>query len=275
MASQDRSVLFAQIELPTKAPTLFEYSGQDRIKNIINPELQVERYGRTWRFSQPEVRDTRFVLAKFGFIKPAKQEQVRFDEELKDYVEEVAADEDVNFCHFAIDLDRALIAFELRPPDIRRRSFTGNFEALAAESGEALELQILEEEISFRNWLERIETLSFFEAKLRRPNPTWRPRTETIRKLIESTNADEVDLTAKVDNPEEKSLRAEESVIEESVQHQDAGYGDVSAEGYSEGREQKFTDNRVTRRENIPVQEGEPSESIFDKLVTLLQELVL
>lgn len=275
MPSQEHAVLFAQIELPTKPPSFFERSIWDRIRQILSPELKVERYGRTWRFSKPDVWHNRFVVAKLGFSKPDRQEQIRFDEDLKDYVEEVADEEDVNFCHFAIDLERLLMAFELRKPDIRRRSFTGNFEALTAEGGEKLELQVLEDEISFRHWLERVESLSHFEAKLRRPNPSWRPRTETIRKLIESTNADEVDLTAKVDDPEEKTLHAEDSIIEESVEHQGAGYGEISAKGYSEGREQYFKEDRVTRRENITIDEGDSSANIFERLINLLQELVL
>lgn len=274
MPAGRHTVFFAETIWSDAGRDLFR-SSRERISQLVSPDFQVTRYNRTWRFSRPETRDDRFLLAKLGYSRPAEEEEARYDEELQDYVEEVAQQEEVNFCHFAIDLERNITAFEIRPPDIRRRSFTSNFEALAGEAGEDIELRVLEEELPFEVWISRLESLSEFQAKLRRPNPRWRDRTDTIRELIESTNADEVDLTAKVDDPEERSLEAEGSVIEESIEHQAAGYGEVSAHGYSQGREQEYSGNSVTRRAEVDVPEQATPETIFGQLVALLQELVL
>lgn len=268
------TIQFGTVELDEgNEPTFFDFRSE--IERVVSPEWQTTRYHKNWRFSRPHEIKGRYLAGKLGFTRPAEEQEVHFDEEKQDYVESSHESEEGAYSHYVLDVESRRIVFQLVPQDIRPTTFTSNFEALAGEAGVALSVELLRKEISFRAWVEHIDSLAEFKAKLRPPNPRWRERTDLIRTLIEGTNADEVDVKAKVDNPDEKSLQSEGSVIEESATHSSAGYGEIEAEGVVGDRAVEFEKDHVPRRAEISVREDESSESILSRMVTLLEELVL
>jgi len=102
------------------------------IKEVVNPDTPISRYGRTWRVSQPVHKDN-FFVGKLGFMSSATETKTFYDEKRKDFVEQPVDTRQGHYVQWAIDLSTQMIAFEAKPPDIKYQSFIGAFGGLLDE----------------------------------------------------------------------------------------------------------------------------------------------
>lgn len=239
---------------------------------MLSPEASVTRYGRTWRLARSEIMEEHFLASKLGFARVGAAEEVSYDETLHDFVYKTRMSEQGSFSHFVLDLDSHVLAFEERPPDIRRQSFLGALRGIVQQGTYPFDVEALTESRDFWDWAGSVVRILSFKAILRPPNPQWRPRTELVRSLIEPTGADEVDLTAKVDPKGDGSLHVLDTVLHEAVDHASAGYARLSAVGSAEGRRRVFRSDQNVQTGSIAVDPDEDSPGVFRKLIRLIKE---
>lgn len=268
----ERLITFARLVRSREQMSLFEGKVRDYLMAMLSPEVSVTRYGRTWRLARSEILEDRFLASKLGFARVGAAEEVSYDETIHDFVYKVRMSEQGNFSHFVLDLHTHVLAFEERPPDIRRQSFLGALRGIIQQGGHPFEVQALTESRDFWEWARSVVRIVRFKAILRPPNPQWRPRTELIRSLIEPTGADEMDVQAKVDPKGDASLHVEDTVLHEAVEHASAGYARLSAVGIEEGRRRMFRSDQNVQTGSIVVDPDEDSSGVFRKLIRLLKE---
>lgn len=270
-ARRSRTLNFARI---TKQPgrLLFFPNTADAIESCIDPKYRTTRYERTWRFSKAHRLDARFLAAKLGFVRAGEHEAVHFDEEQGDFVEVKRPSEEGNFSHFVVDTEHYVLVFEERLPDVRRQSFLGAFRALVRdEAKQPLEIEALSSHAKFRQWLETIDRLVRFRAVLSPPNPSWRPGTDDVRKLIEGTAADRVIVEASVEERGDGSLKVDTSIIDASAEHAEGGYARIKAVGLRQDRRREFSSDQNIETDRIEETHDDTSETIFTKVAASLR----
>lgn len=288
MPDRSRTITLARLTRRPGQISLFEDDLGTDIRRSVSSALQVERYGRRWRFSRavplapgsPGVarervdQDSELLAGKLGFERLTATEAVRYDPDREDYVTELKPSEVANFCHFVIDLGEHYIAFEERPPDIQRRSFIGAFQALLQQAALGLSIDLVADSSSFTEWLQEVRLVRF-STRARRPNPTYRDDVQDIRAVIEGTGADEVVLDARVDEEvADAELTVTDSVIAEAVLHAEDGYGTFSAIGIQQGRRRTFTSIKNVPNVRIVETEADTSESIWGRVREALYGLL-
>ena len=274
MPTRIRTVTFAKVVRAGTQATVFERSFAEDIVNAISPDVRIRRYGRLWRVSKPRELDG-FVAAKLGFERTGRGHAVSYDERVQDFVVMEQPSEQGNFVHFVIDLPRQVLAFEEKPPDIKRQSFLGALSALLNQSQYQFEIQPLPDLADFQEWLQTVDRVVRFHAVLKRPNPEWRERTQKVRELIESTGADQVALDARVNNPQQTGLEVQKSILGDAVEHAGGGYAKVVATGVDEDKIKRFNSAQNIRSTEIEESPDEDSESIFQKIIRTAKELLL
>ncbi len=213
---------------------LSAYSFEMAIKEVINPSTKLApRYGRTWRFSQPKIHDG-FLVGKFGFVTAGIGQQGDYDEELKDFILKTIDTKQPTYSLWAIDLLYQILAFEVKPPDIKYQSFVGNFEGFLNERPDVnLTIEKVVETAKFIEWVENVDRVTKFTATLRPPNPDYSKHPKDLyRELLEKTNADQ----AKVEFTKQKgstdSLNTEKGkTIQTLVEYGKEGYSTIVARG--------------------------------------------
>lgn len=266
-----RRISFAQISRAERQTTIFEGEFANDLEKALNPQTPVERYGRMWHVSRTQIIENRFLAGKLGFVQSKPAEEGVFDEQVEDFIVNVRPSDQVRFSHFAIDLDNRVLVFEEKPPEIKRTSFVGALGKLLKSSEARFDVALLVNELGFYEWVKTVERVFLFKGTFRTPNPSWRPRTDAVRDMITSTNADEMEMKAKVTGVE-KSLNVESPFLDGIVVHADAGYGKVEARGIEDGVESIFQSGEPVVTGEITETAEDTSESIRSKLIKLLKE---
>lgn len=283
MPARKRTVALGKLARASNQATLFEREFTADIEEALSPDVQAERYGRVWRLSRPQTFQPGFIAGKLGFQRMRESESVRYDDELKDYVAQVVPSEAVNYSHYVVDLERRYIAFEERPPDIRRYSFLGAMRDILRQSDENVTMEVITDPSRFEEWVKRVRVIEF-HAKLRRPNPEYKSDVGLVRDLIEGANADEVTVGARVSDDETGSLRVSSdqpmarrlpgSIIAQAVSYGQNGYSTYEAMGVEGDRVRKFRS-----RDNVPTTQvaedaSDSSDTIWSKILGALAALV-
>ena len=255
--------------------SLGERSSPEDLVAALSPDSHVERYNRSWRFSRPRRLDG-WLLGKMGFERLGERAGSTYDEELKDFVPITRVNEQVSFSHFVIELNSQTIAFEEKPPDIRRQSFIGAFQALTGVAGLRFSLDLLSDAEDFREWLGTIDRLVRVRVVVRRPNPDWTEVPELLRRLLEPSNAEEADVTLWTgDDDSESGLVVDGTVIDDAAGYVAAGHGTLRARGRAPGgRNREFSSERNVRSVQIEEDVADDSESIFERIRGRLDELL-
>lgn len=147
--------------------TLFQRDFDTDIKAVINPREQVDRYSRTWRFSQPKVRN-RHLVGKLGFTAPGTETKAEYNEETNDFVEPTVDARQATFVFWVIDLSNQVLAFEAKPPQIQYQSFRGAFEKFLAGHPEmGFQIEDFLQTAQFLAWVKNeVDRVVSFKATL-------------------------------------------------------------------------------------------------------------
>lgn len=140
------------------------------------------RYSREWRLSRPEQEEegARW-FGRIGFVKPGELTTLAWDADQMDFVEGVAPGGVV--VPFVVDLDSAVIAYQLRAGLVRGQTFTGALESLLnVEGTHKWRVSPLVFRRSYEAWKDSVERVTSFSFRLELPNPDWvdRPLVEDI-----------------------------------------------------------------------------------------------
>jgi len=223
----ERTVYFAKI---SREPRLFDRTFRDDLLDALDPHKSATRYNRRWRFSRP-VETEGYINGKLGFIRQTQAEEMAFDEEREDFVTTEAIATQGSFSMFVIDPVSEILAFEERPPAIRRQSFVGAFKSLLAESDFPATVALLSDPAEFHEFVASVDRISRIRAVVYRPNPGWRDDAEHLQQIVEQAAAERAEVVAVA--PEGGGLNASARWIEGALgQIAEHGQGNLKATGY-------------------------------------------
>ena len=243
----------------------------DNIKEVVNPDIHISRYGRTWRVSQPIYRDESFV-GKLGYMSSTTEKKTYYDEERRDFIEQPVDTKQGHYVQWAIDLSTQMIAFEAKPPDIKYQSFIGAFGGLLNERPDiGLTIERIMQPDKFFEWTKQVDRITKFTAHLRTPNPDFASRPRIIQALLEDTNAD----SAKVEinkNKESGETLNTKKTIRDLVEYGEEGYSTIIAHGFKKGSPKIFDSKRRIPIERIDVPLSIGVEAIWDYIIRELKK---
>lgn len=244
------------------------------ISAALDPQITVERYGRSWRLSRPHtIEGQPFLWGKLGYQGAPSGSDVEYDEESEDFVT-VSGRQHGQFSYYVLDLEDRYLLFEERPPDIKRQSFSGALKAILHESADPMhifDVDTVADPDDFVAWLSRTDRVTRFRATVRQPNPNWDGRPQAVRDLIEESNAVRVavEAAAGAGGP---GLEIMESDLKSFVEHISGGNGSISSTGETaEGRTTLFNSDRKVRSTTTDVDVDESEESFLRRLVAALR----
>lgn len=253
--------------------TLFQRSFDMDIQDVINPDTKVSRYGRTWRFSKPKIRNG-FLIGKLGFISSGTEKRTDYDEQTKDFIEQTIDAKQSTFVLWAVDLSRQILAFETKPPDIKYQSFKGAFEGFLDERTDiGLTVEDIVETSQFVEWVKNLDRVIEFKASLRTPNPNYSKHPKIIQELLEDTNADKARLEFTKTKDSTDSLDTEKT-IKDIVTYGEGGYSSIVARGEKGKRFQTFDSRKRVPVERMDIPEGTDDDSKWKSIIKAIRNFV-
>jgi hypothetical protein len=255
LSSQEPSRRKARIAFATVVPIggeqLSFFDPSASLVEAIRPATQVERYNRIWRMGQIR-RGGPWISGRIGYETIGGPAQL-WSEELQDF-EEVSLLEG-RTSPFAVHLPTRHVAFQLRMPQIKPRTFTGAFQALLNEASVAFRWRVIEEiiEVSWPEWRQSVERVIALRFALARPNPNYGNR-QQLRQLIEDGNAEMVKTIMRA-NPEDlDGLNVDSEFVRESIEHVSEGYGNFAADGEAVEEGEAYLTSWSSAQGGTPVQ---------------------
>lgn len=240
---------------------------RDALRGALNPAMSVERYSRTWRLSQPTDEDE-WVTGRLGFLDPTVTPGIAYSEDAQDFTELEEQHAGGTFSNFAIHIPSQYIIFELKPKpyEIRPTSFVGALKAILQQDRFArLTAELVFDSAKLNEWLESVDKVSSIKIALRRPNPDYTGRTDSIKRILEETNASKVRIEAESEEDGE-GLEVQNSELQEYADYAEEGYGSISATGDKGGRKSQFASSRNVPQTRISTEKDESRDSLLAKL---------
>jgi hypothetical protein len=265
----DRTVYFAKI---TREPRLFDQRFADDIAGALDPRRTVQRYRRTWRFSQPVVLDGGYIAGKLGFVRTHPAAETTYDEERLDFVTREGVTSEGSFSMFVIDPDREIIAFEERPPDIALQSFVGAFRKLLDEADFHGTVEILTDPTAFLEWARTVDRITRVRVVVHPPNPGWNEDAGALREIVEQAHAERAEVVA-VAAPDD-TIEADARWIDGALTHiAEHGQGKVTAIGVRRQRPSRWQSG--DRRQTAVIRDADAStpQAVWDWIRQKLREL--
>ena len=253
--------------------TLFQRSFEDDIKEVINPDTIITRYGRPWRFSRPKIYEGHLV-GKFGFMLTGTEVWGDYDEDIKDFIEQTVESKQSAWVLWAIDLSNHMIAFEAKPPLIYYQSFKGAFEDILEKRPDfGLTVEDFVQTAKFVEWVSGVERVISFKANLRTPNPDWSKHPKIIQEILRDTNADraKLELTKLKDSTD--SLETE-NTIRDLVNYGEEGYSSIIARGEKRKQTKIFDSSKRVPSERMEVAKGINDDSKWKLIINALRKFV-
>lgn len=270
------SVYFSKVAYKpqrTLDQALPEYSFDKAIKEVINPDKSVLRYGRTWRFSLPKDRNG-FLVGKLGFTSSGTEKKADYDELKKDFVELTVDSKQSTFVFWVIDLLEQILAFETRPPDIKYQSFKGAFVRFLDERSDiGMTVEDIVETSKFKEWVNEVDRVTKFTANLRAPNPDYSKHPKIIQAILEDTNADRARVELSKLSESTDSLNTE-NTITEMVEYGKEGYSSVVARGEKGELLKIFDSRRKIPVEQMEIPDGMDDRGRWDFLIRALRNFI-
>lgn len=271
----DMPQMLVYFNLVTYKPqrTLFQRSFSEDIQEVLNPDTMVSRYGRTWRFSKPKMKNG-FLIGKLGFTAPGTEKRVDYDEEIKDFIELTVDSKQATFVLWVTDLSKQMLAFETKPPDIKYQSFKGAFGGILNERSDiGLILEGIAETSQFIEWVESVDRVTKFTANLRTPNPDFSKHAKIIQGLLGDTNADRARLELVKLKESTDSLDTEKT-IKDIVEYQEEGYSTIIARGEKEKQLKIFDSRKKLPMEQMDTPEVIDDDSKWNLIIRALRNFV-
>lgn len=271
LKGDDMSQLMVCYFKVTREPqsTLFQRDFKTDIQEVINPdEKTVERYGRPWRFSQPEISND-YLSGKLGFIASGTATAPFYDEERHDFIQQTIDTPLTNFALWTLDLSKQILAFEIKPPDIKYQSFRGAFKGFLMKRPElGLVIEDFLETSTFLAWANEVKRVVYFKATLRLPNPNWSKVPKSIQDVLRKTEADKGKIELSKSKDSTGSLNINDTIIEDAITYGEYGYSDIYARG--EKGERTFDSRRDSPSDQTDVGKditGDEKEQIIKNML--------
>lgn len=268
--TRKRQVWLAKIS--RRESTLLDNDFPSDLLVALDPTIRVHRYNREWRLSKPE-QSGPFIVGKLGFERPARREEVHYDEEAQDFVVESAPSEQGNFSYYVIEGRKQVLAFELRPPDIYAKSFLGALQKILSQSHPRFEIDLLSDVHSFEAWLESVDTVTRFFASLKPPNPSSSRRAREVRSLMDETDAERISIEA-TSSEEGGGLTIKNTLLEAAADHAAEGNGRFRLSALKGGARRFFDSSNQLLTGQIEVSANDDEPSILRKLMQLARDLL-
>jgi hypothetical protein len=255
VSSQEPSRRKARIAFATIVPVggeqLSLFPPSTGLIEAIRPATQVERYNRIWRMGQIR-RGGPWISGRIGYETLGGPAQL-WSEELQDF-EEVSLLEG-RTSPFTVHVPTRHVAFQLRMPQIRPRTFTGAFQALLNEASVAFRWRVIEEiiEISWMEWHQSVQRVTALRFSLARPNPNYGNRRQ-LRQLIEDGNAEMLKTIMRADPEALDGLNVDSEFVRESIDHVAEGYGNFGADGEAVEEGESYLTSWSSAQGGSPVQ---------------------
>lgn len=220
-------ISFGQVRGPEPRPA----ANWDLLSSVLEATgTMVERYNREWRLG-PTINEGPSIMGRIGYERQTGTAQ-RWDDRRKDFREQAVREGQT--ASFAIQRSSLRIAFQFRPPNIKRRSFTAAFQDLLNESS-GDDLWTVEpdfEEETFEEWRNEVERIEELRITVKRPNPRYRG--QRVEDIVEGTGSQLVTLIARAEAGE--SINLDDPLLYEMIEHASVpgrDYGYFKAKGYT------------------------------------------
>ena len=242
------------------------------IREVLNPDLPIIRYGRTWRLSRPAEHGRNYLVGKLGFEASESKRQTYYDDKAKDFIEKSVSSRQGHYVQWAIDLSNHIMAFETKIPDIKYQSFKGAFCGLLDKYPDiGLTVEDIMESSKFYEWAKRIDKLTKFSANLRAPNPDFESRPKFILAILQDTNADHAKIELSKDKGSKDSLDINKT-IPDLVKYGEDGYSTINARGLLKNGQSKIFDSKQGMpADRIDLPMTAKVEDVFDFIIEALK----
>jgi len=244
---------FAQIVLQDDA---LIGSSNDMIRRALRSSLRpgeaVLRYRKLWRMAKWQEQDGKYILGRIGFEREVGTTEA-WNEKTLDF--ETRAALEGQTAPYAIRLSDLRVGFQIRTHQIERGSFTGALQALMNETAGAYRWKVVIEKaaVSWDEWVERVDGVTRLSISALPPNPNYRGK-DQVEAVLEGADAKTARIVLEA---REAGLNLTESdFVRQFIEHAEAGYGSVKAEGVlRRGRRRiktRFDSDQVLPTRDVP-----------------------
>jgi len=267
----EMSVYFCKIVYKPQT-TIYQRGYEQDIREVLNPDRTISRYGRTWRISKPIEYKENYYVGKLGFMSLASEKKTYYDEKQKDFIEQAINSKQGHYVHWVIDLSTHLIAFDTKPPDIRYYSFIGAFkDLLDLYPDYNLTVEKILESSKFYEWAKTVDRITEFTANLRAPNPNFESRPKIIIDLLKDTNADFAKIRISKEKGSGESLNTE-NTIKDLVKYGEDGYSTIVARGMLKtGKSKEYDSKREVPTDRVDIPSDATKEKVWDYIIETLK----
>jgi|ERR1039458_8850688 hypothetical protein len=221
-------VAFARLRLredPRDSTDLFSVPDSDAFLQSLRVGARETRYGRTWRMAQWHQADPQYVLGRIGFEVAGATET--WSEARRDF--QVTEMTQGHTSPFAVDLRTLRVAFQLRPGQIKVRTFTENFRALLEAAGPYLwEVRPESDRPSWEDWLASVARVNEVRVTIHTPNPHY--EFDEAERLLEGAHARSMRIIATAGPDEVGGINIDAAWLAGVLGHA-GSYGSYSAKG--------------------------------------------
>ncbi|MFN8223400.1 MAG: hypothetical protein U0R50_09180 [Gaiellales bacterium] len=199
------------------------------LRSALKPGAAIERYGREWRMARWN-EEKGFFNGRIGYERVGERTTL-WDDSVNDF--KATRIREGTTSPFAIDPERGVVAFQLRPGRINPHSFTGALRALLNASGdeEGWSVEPYVREVGFEQWVETVDRVTRLEIRLDRPNPHYHGLDE-IEELIEGTRSRSARIILEADPANLDGIDINDQFIVQAIEHAHE-YGKITAQGAS------------------------------------------
>jgi hypothetical protein len=201
--------------------------GPQALADSIVAGTSITRYGRLWRMAKP-TRAGQVIRGRIGFEREGGTAELWDDTAQDFYATRLPEGTTSPFA----DLEMHVAAFQLRPGIIRRRTFTGAFEALLnrARTSTRWRVEDLVRHVSWSQWIADVDRIVELKIRVERPNPRWGGR-RRLQRLVEDSGSEVISLAARAPLDAETGLNIRQGLLAEAIEHADENYGQRTAIG--------------------------------------------
>ena len=258
-----RQVWYARIN--RRHRTLLDREFKEEALTAFDADVSAERYGRTWRLSQPIV-EPGLLVAKLGFERRSPSAGVRYDNSIHDFVEVENPIEAGNFVFFALDLETRLLAFEERKPDIKMQSFIGALTKIFDNQGFLWDIDLITDDTSLDDWLSDVDKVTRFRATVSSPNPNpWRHANE-INEIISEPNTDILSIEALAGEDNQDGIKVEGTILGAIADHALDGNGYLKLTGLKGGARRFYDSIKRLATSQIVLDPNGTSDELVEQL---------
>jgi hypothetical protein len=261
----------ARVAFAVVAAEGLHYGPQALAASIV-AGTSITRYRRLWRMARP-TRAGQVIRGRIGFEREGGTAEL-WDDQAQDFFATRLPEGTTS--PFALDLDMHVVAFQLRPGVIRRRTFTGAFEALLNRASTSTRWRVtdLVRHVSWSQWVEDVDRIVELKIRVERPNPRWGGR-RRLQRLVEDSGSEVISLAARAPLDSDAGLNVRQGLLAEAIEHADENYGQRTAIGEMTVEGDKRRVSWRERAEGMPLETSLPTDPSTSEVPTTALERVV